>query len=399
MNSKKSTYSFVILILGFMVAFAGSYPQFQLSALSYLIIPNLNLSISQFSSIFSGSMVPGILLSLVSGLLCDRFGVKRCISFAGLVASAGTILRIWSFNYITLLICMVLSGVGASFLNSNISKLLSKWVPAEKIGTMIGIVLAGTTASQVVGMATTAYFPSVNSAYIVAAMISVLVAVLWILFAKEAPSGLGSNEKVVEIPKQSLMDNLKIVIRNPHIWCVGICLMFMLGSIIALSAFLPLALQSECGFSAQSAGTITSVIMGGSLVGTIVGPIWCEKSGNLKIFLCVFGMVAGLGTAFAWTLPIGVLMLVAMFITGFTSNAIVPIMISIPIRLNGISFECAGTAGGVVATIQLLGAIMIPTYIISPIAGSNYSLFFILAGVSAALCGLVAFALPNLKKQ
>jgi len=395
-------WSYIIVILGFMVAFVGNYPQFQLSPLSYIIIPQLNLSASQFSSIFSASMIPGILLSLISGLLCDKFGVKKCISFAGVVACMGIVLRLWSTTYETLLICMLLSGVGATFLNSNIGKLLSKWFPPEKMGVMAGLVLAGTPTAQIIGMSTTAYIPSVRSAYIIAALLSIIVAVLWIVFAKEesvSSAALKKESVQKEEPAQTLGENLRIVLTHPAIWCIGISLMFMLGSIIALSSFLPLALQNANGLSVQSASGVAAFVMIGSLVGTILGPILCEKSGNMKLFICICGIIAGLGTAFSWRLPSGFLMLSGMFITGFASNAIIPIMMSLPIRLKGIGFERGGTAGGVVATIQLLGAVIIPTYIIVPIAGNNYSIFLILAGVSAVICGFIALGLPNSKSR
>jgi NNP family nitrate/nitrite transporter-like MFS transporter len=60
-----------------------------------------------------------------------------------------------------------------------------------------------------------------------------------------------------------------------------------------------------------------------------------------------------------------------------------------------------GTAGGVVATLQLLGAVIIPTYVVGPIAGANISVFFTAAGVCMIFCFVFGFCLPELgrKKQ
>lgn len=396
----KSEKGFTIVFLAFLVSFIGSYPQFQLSPLSYLIIPNLGLTPTQFSSVFSASMIPGVLLGLISGLLCDKFGVKKCVNFAGIVASIGIVFRIWSFNYLSLLICMILSGVGATFISSNISKLLSKWFPPEKLGSMIGLVFAGTTASQVIGMSTTAYFPTIKSAFIVAGILSIVIAILWIIFAKESPSNNNTTEKMQNHSgNQSTVYNMKIVLFNKYIWFIGLGLLFVMASILTISPFLPLALQSDKGLTAQAAGLVSSVVLFGSLIGTVAGPMICEKLGNTKLFLFACGIISGLGIALVWTLPAGSAMMVVMFIIGFTSNSIIPIMVSLPIRLDGINFECAGTAGGVVATIQLLGAVIVPTYIIVPIASTNYSLLFILAGICLVMSGIVSLTLPNFEKK
>ena len=58
-----------------------------------------------------------------------------------------------------------------------------------------------------------------------------------------------------------------------------------------------------------------------------------------------------------------------------------PIFLSAPVLLEGLGTKYAGSAAGVISTLQLLGAVLIPTYILTPIAGENYSLLFMLASM------------------
>lgn len=58
-----------------------------------------------------------------------------------------------------------------------------------------------------------------------------------------------------------------------------------------------------------------------------------------------------------------------------------PIFLSAPVLLEGLGTKYAGSAAGVISTLQLLGAVLIPTYILTPIAGDNYSLLFMLASI------------------
>ena len=79
MNHKKnsSNYGYMIAAIIFLISAVGSYPQYQLSPLAYLIMPELELSLAQFSAVFSSPMIPGILLSLIAGILKTLYGNCR----------------------------------------------------------------------------------------------------------------------------------------------------------------------------------------------------------------------------------------------------------------------------------------------------------------------------------
>ena len=396
---KKSNYGWVMAALAFVVLFIGSYVQYQLSPLAYLIIPEFGLSNSQFSSVFSAPMIPGLCLSLVAGLLCDKYGVKKCITVALTIAVAGIVLRTFSSSYTTLFICMILAGLASTFISSNIAKYLGGWFAPEKIGTMIGITMAGSTAAMAIGMGTTAMFPSVRAAYIFAAVLAVIILVAWFLLARKSEAEKADKKAEIKEQQISIIDCLKGIIKNKHIWLIGSCLMFLMGSQIALSAFLPMALQAERGIAATASGVVTSVIMFGNLAGTILGPILCAKIGRMKPYLLVCGVIAAIGVVFAWQLPTGIIMTVAMFVTGFFASAMIPTLMSLPIMLPGVGPGLAGTAGGLVSTVQLFGCVVIPTYIIAPIAGDSYRMIMILAGICGLLSAVCVLGIPDLFRK
>ncbi len=56
-----------------------------------------------------------------------------------------------------------------------------------------------------------------------------------------------------------------------------------------------------------------------------------------------------------------------------------------------IGLRYASTAGGVVATMELLGAVVLPTYVVIPLCGGSYTAFFVAGGIlllCSALCSL-----------
>lgn len=388
-------YAYIIVACAFLINFIGNYPQYQLSPLSYLIMPELNLSTAQFSSLFSSAMIPGILFSLVSGILCDKFGAKACIGVAGIISALGVCGRLFASNFTTLFICMTLSGLIATFLNSNVGKIIGNWFPPEKVGVMVGITMAGSTAAMAIAMGTTAMFPSVSSAYLVAAIISVAVMVFWFIFMKNKPNNT-TQSNVSQPPQVSLSECLKTIIRNKNIWVIGISLGLVLGANMCLSTFLPQALQAARGFSATSAGGVSSVITFGSLAGSIFGPMICAKFGRMKPYLIICCAITALGTAFAWQAPAGAALFIALFITGFAASATISQMISIPAMLPDVGPVFAGTAGGLVATLQLLCGVILPSYVIAPLTGDNFSALYLMGGALALIAAVLVLAIPEL---
>lgn len=67
-----------------------------------------------------------------------------------------------------------------------------------------------------------------------------------------------------------------------------------------------------------------------------------------------------------------------------------------PMLLPEIGPAYAETAGGMIATLQLLGAFIIPAFIITPLAGTNFSMLFGLSSLFYALLGVVSLFLPEL---
>ena len=76
-------------------------------------------------------------------------------------------------------------------------------------------------------------------------------------------------------------------------------------------------------------------------------------------------------------------MYLLMIAMGYTFGSGMAMMISVVVRLPGVGPRLAGSAGGIAATVQLLGGVTLPTYVASGIAGTNYSLYFIIIGISS----------------
>ncbi len=390
---KSGNYAKAGVLVLFVTLILGNYFQYQLSPLAPRLMESMHMTPVQFSSAFSAPMIPAILLGIVAGIMSDKFGVKKVTSVGLVVTMAGLCYRPFAGDYTSLMASMVLAGIGVTFINVNMSKLVGAWYPPEKVGQMVGVTMVGSTLGMTLGTATTAMFPSVRSAFVLTGILSVFIVVLWVVFIHDGSGQAAEGNG----PQESVLTSIMTVVKSRNIWLVGICLMCILGCNVALSSFLPTALQSR-GINESMAGVVSSVLTIGSLLGTFMGPTIIARIGRMKPALVTLALVTAAGTAFGWMAPVW-LIVVALLAAGFGMGSLIPTFMSFPMLLPEIGPSYAGSAGGVITTLELLGAVVIPTYIITPVAGQNFHTYFMMAGAVMVLMAAVALFLPELYQK
>ena len=85
----------------------------------------------------------------------------------------------------------------------------------------------------------------------------------------------------------------------------------------------------------------------------------------------------------------------ALFLAGFFVGGNMPLLMAVPIKLPDVGPKLAGTAGGLVATVELLGAVILPSYVLIPAAGGNLGVAFVLAGVCMLVPCAFTLLLPR----
>jgi NNP family nitrate/nitrite transporter-like MFS transporter len=371
---------------------AANYAQFQLAPLAPQLIEEMELSTGQFSSVFSAQMIPAIFLSLIAGMLADRFGVKRVIVVGFALTAAAALARIWSMNYTMLFACMFVLGIGICILNANTPKIIGSWHAPHRVGFLTGVVLGTCNIAMVLGTGTTALLPSVQVAYILSAA---LLVIAFLLFVFVLPGKNSPHTAAVAVPEVGMMESLKVAASSRGVWIAALIMFLFVGVDMMLSPFLPSALQHR-GLSPVLAGLYASIINIGSLIGCLVTPALAARIGRYKPLMAILALIAAFGVTFAWRAPLGLPLGAALFCTGLCRAGILPLAMSLPVQLPSVGPKYAGAAGGITATMQLLGAVVIPTYVVAPFAGENIEVFFAASGVCMiGVCALV-FLLPEI---
>ncbi len=381
-QNTSSKYGIVILVMLCLAIAVPDFGQFQVNTLAEKIRSSMNLTQSQYSSVATAPLLAGIVFGLIAGLLMDRFGIK--VVFAALAFSTfGLVLRVFAGNFWTLYLSGVMMGCAATFVNSTAPKIISRWFPAERVTVLMGILLSAANLALALGGGTASLFGSVRSAFTFTAIFGGVVLVLWLALVRDQKGAQGKQEPEEE--KAPMGESIRKVIRDKRVWLSAV---FAFGGIVgssSASVFLPQALMSE-GMTEAKAGWISMAITIGNTVSCFLNPILISRFATtkkkLKLMILIFSIGVGVLDAFAWRTS-GVLLIVLLFIQGYLSMGFVGFFQSLPTRMDGIGRRYSGTATGLVLTGQLAASVVIPSYIIAPIAGDNYPLLFLLLGVTA----------------
>ena len=382
MTQKRKNLVFLITALLFAAQFIGNYGDFQLAAIPARIYAAFDLTDMQFSSLVTAPMLPSIFLSIVIGLLVDRFGIPKIVGIWMILAAAGFILRLFAGNYPIMLIAMALSGCGCMIVNANIAKLASSLYPMDKVSRVVGILMAGSNAATAVAFATTSMIPSLRVIFLIPAAASVVIAVLWVLFAR-APL-FTANQTPAEAKDEgnaNIADSLKLCFRSRSLWLAGLTLFRILGSSMVLTNFHVTALTTLKGYSEAMAGSFNSVLMVGAILGSIFLPIYVtKKPGQAPIVVFVMLVVSAV-TAYGMVALPAWGIYICSFVNGALRSGVIAVLMMTPVLLREIGPKNAGTAGGFIITLQLIGNVVVPTYIIVPLGGGDLLRYFILAAV------------------
>ena len=381
--NKKQKYTFISLMLASTVA---AYAQYQMNVFSIDLITAYQISASRFAFLFTAPMLLAIFLSIPLGKLSDKIGYRNAIQLGLAFTILGLTGRIFAESYSTLWICMAFSGASSITLFVNSARVLEEVVPAEKSVLFMGIYTTASMLAQTFATATSAVlYSTLQKAYVGALVYAVVITVIWAgNYCIEKENAENTEFRNADRSSEQ-KGKFSEVLSCKGIWFTAVSLFCILGATITLNTFLPAALMEIHGFSKSQAGTVASMISFGNMFGAVIGPVLYRKLKKFSRLIFLFGGISIIGCIGGWMLHEQILMIIIYFITGIAIGGAMPIYFTMPIRLREISSDNISTAGGLITTFQLGGAVIVPSYIIAPIAGNNYSEIFILTAVVIAI--------------
>ena len=342
------------------------------SIIGIQIKKDLGLNDTQFGLLVATPILTGSLIRMFLGIWTEQYGGRIVFSLVMMSGAVATWLLTYATTYPHFLMAALAVGIAGGSFAVGIAY-VSKWFPAEKQGTALGIFGAGNIGSAV----TKLLAPMVMVAYgwhAVAKIWAVglaITAILFFLFTKDDP-GLAKRraEGVKPVPFAEQMRPLK----NLQVWRFSLYYFFVFGAFVALALWLPRYLTGAYGLDVKTAGVVAACYSIPASLFRVVGGWLSDKIGARRVMywtlsvsvICTFLLsypstsyvVKGIEGPIQFTLAVGIVpFMVLVFVLGFfMSLGKAAVYKHIPVYYP----NNVGAVGGVVGMIGGLGGFILP---------------------------------------
>ncbi|MEG0757986.1 MAG: hypothetical protein RR505_06220, partial [Raoultibacter sp.] len=206
--------------------------------------------------------------------------------------------------------------------------------------------------------------------------------------AKNQPAGAAVP------PSEPVMQYFGVAIKNKFVWLIAIATGLGMATATNYSGILPQAMVEVRGIDIMTANNMAAFLTIISIFGSIIGPVMCQKSGKPRIVLVIICLLGGAVMVANWYSPLGLALWIFLFFNGIFSAASGPILQALPFQLPEIGLKYAASAGGVIGSVSLIISYVLPIGI-GMIAGTDYTLNFILEGAFFAIAFIPVLLLPK----
>jgi predicted MFS family arabinose efflux permease len=352
------------------------------------ISDDLGLSMVEIGTIWGMDPLAGVFIGLPSGLLADRFGVKRTLTVVCFLAGVFGALRGFSVNFITMAATMFLFGITVAATPSIVPKVTSEWFGGRQLGLANALLnVAWSIGAMVATMFSATVFAPLlggwENVLFLYGVPAVLMAALWHFTGREPGRSELPETTARAVPFRQAFSR---VIRIKEVWLIGLISMTSWGANTGFTGYLPLYLRN-IGWTPAGADSAITVLMGVGTIGVIPMVLLAERTSR-KGVLIISIIVQALGIGLMPVLnSAGVWLLIIM--GGFLRSGAPAIYNVMIFETEGIGSTYGGTAIGLTSAIAMLGAFLAPP-IGNSLADINAGLPLVLWG------GLAILALPVL---
>ncbi len=220
-------------------------------------------------------------MQLPVGLLMDRFGARKLLTFAALICGVGGFLFSLTFQISIAEIGRFFMGIGSAFAFVGMIYICSHWFMVHKLALLIGLGNSIGMLGAVGGEGPLGYFVDLfgwQSTVLGLAVTGIILAFIIFFTLRRNPPQFVKKENLV-LSEVNLGSNLKGVCKNSQTWINAVIALFFYGTTAAYASLWGVPyLTSQWGFNREAAGFIVSLIFIGWIVG---GPIFGWVSDRL----------------------------------------------------------------------------------------------------------------------
>ncbi len=143
-----------ILVVLFLARISMGYQFQSIASVSPSLIAEFAIEYAAIGSLIGLQSLPGIFLSLPSGILGKRFGDKRVVLWGLVLMTAGTVFVGISHSFFIAAAGRLISGIGAILLNVMMTKMVADWFAEKEIITAMAIFINSWPVGIGIGLVT-----------------------------------------------------------------------------------------------------------------------------------------------------------------------------------------------------------------------------------------------------
>ena len=130
-----------VLASAWLLGFAMWSALFCVIPMEHVLKEQLHLTHTQTILLYTIPLVALASFCIPGGVLSDRIGARKAAGIGINIVTVGSLLRATATNPTSLLIFTAVYGIGLGLAFPNFPKLVSAWVPKERSGMTIGVVM------------------------------------------------------------------------------------------------------------------------------------------------------------------------------------------------------------------------------------------------------------------
>jgi len=360
-DDHQSTYRWYIL--GLTVAsgtFVATIPFSCMPPLFKEISEDLGLNLVQIGSVWGLASLAGVFVSIIAGVLGDRFEVKLILSVSCLLVGITGAMRGLSDSFLALSITVFINGIVRFIVPINATKTVGMWFKGQNLGMAMGISAMGMGLGLMLGpmISATILSPLLggwrNVMYLYGA-VSIVIGILWFLYGREPRQVDSTTRDSGKVPIRQALSRL---IHIKALWFIGFTLLLRVGCIMGMTGYLPLYLREQGWTPASADGTLVAFYAVSTICVVSLSSL-SDRLGSRKVILfsalivtiICFGLLPFVEGISIWFLMI----LSGVFMDGFMA-----ISVTMLLETDGVKPIYTGTALGIIFTIAQVGGFVSP---------------------------------------
>lgn len=387
-NSGPNSRWYLLILAALTLTFVVGMQQICMTVLFKEISEDMGLSLVEIGVVWGIPSLSGLFIVFLGGLLSDRYGARRVIGIACLLAGLAGALRGVAGDLPGLLLFTFLMGLAIWVIPASVFKTNATWFSGRPLVIANCAVSAGMGLGFTVGSLISATILSPllggwQNVLFLYGGISVIFGLLWLLTVREVNLPESADYKGGVPLRQSILRVFPI----KSLWFIGLTLLGYSACIQGVIGYLPTYLRN-IGWTVASADGTVATFNALSTLGAIPLALLSDRLGLKKPVLFPVLIVAILGVAL---LPLvnSAVVFVLMILVGVSRDGFMAVCFTMSTETEGIGVVYAATAMGLAQTVANVGSLISPP-LGNSLASINPGFPFFLWAVFGLL-GLVAF--------